>query len=326
MLPLTRQKAVLLAKWSVSIGLIIWILQRADLNTALRAVKQTDPLMLLAALATMAFGLLVRAHKWQMLLEVQGAQVSLTRLHSVTYMSMFFNNFFLGSLGGDAFRFYKAIRYCDTKGGAASTVIMERATGFFMALFMVLVFGLVTVVTQREWVSTTMLVALTLVAIGAGVVMVIIVKLRWFLTHVPMLRRMELITGLANELSTSMRAYATHRKAMFFALILSLVFHVTQTVTVYCFTVAANADVSFVTLLFIAPLVGLLVIIPISMNGLGIQEGSYVVYLEQLGVAGPSALLVAILARLAILFFSLVGGLLFVLQRSGGHETGVQAR
>jgi uncharacterized protein (TIRG00374 family) len=321
-----KDKLILLAKWGVSIGLIVWILQRTDLTDALAAAKQTNLLMLLMALLVAAFGLLVRSYKWQMLLKVQGASVKLSTLHAITYMSMFFNNFFLGSLGGDAFRFYKASGYCDTKGGAASTVVMERATGFFAALAMVLVFGLVIVVTRRELVSTGMLVALTLAAVAAGVLMGMLFMIDWFVAHVPILRRIRMVTRLADEMTKSMRAYAAQRGAVVFALVLSVIFHVIQTLTVYCVTAAANADVSFLSLLFIAPLVGLLVIIPISMNGLGIQEGSYVFYLEQLGVAGPSALLVAILARLAMLFFSLLGGVLFALQSPREQKAEMQTR
>ena len=56
--------------------------------------------------------------------------------------------------------------------------------------------------------------------------------------------------------------------------------------------------------------------IPISINGIGLQEGSYVFYLEQLGVAGPVGLLVAVLARGSLLAMSLLGGLLFLSEKT----------
>ena len=101
---------------------------------------------------------------------------------------------------------------------------------------------------------------------------------------------------------------------------LSLLYHIGNSVALYYFALAANADVSLIPLFFITPLVGLLVMIPVSINGIGIQEGSYVFYLEQIGASGPAALLVAVLARLALLVLSLIGGLLFLVHREGPRQ------
>lgn len=317
-----KRKMLSCIKWGVSISLIVWILLRADLSDAITAVTKINILMVGVALLVMAFGLFVRSYKWQVLLKAQGIKIPLTTLYSFTYMSMFFNNFFLGSLGGDAFRFYKTLEYSDSKGDAASSVIMERATGFFMALLLVLVFGIVIVVAQSNLVSATTLVVLTVVAGIAGILMALLFTLDSFVIRFPVLCRIEQLTKIAAELTNSMRTYGNHRKSVIVALVLSGIFHVTHATTVYCLTLAANTEVSFIALLFIVPLVGVLVTIPISMNGLGIQEGSYVFYLQQLGVSSSAALLVAVLARLATLVFSLLGGLLFAMQSTRPTQTG----
>jgi len=47
---------------------------------------------------------------------------------------------------------------------------------------------------------------------------------------------------------------------------------------------------------------------PIAINGLGVQEATYVVILSAYGVASTSALLAALLTRLILVIFGLVGG------------------
>ena len=107
---------------------------------------------------------------------------------------------------------------------------------------------------------------------------------------------------------------------------LSFLYHIGNSFALYLFALAANANVSILEVMLITPLVGILVMIPVSVNGLGIQESSYVFYLERVGVAGVAALLTAVLARLALFVFSLIGGLLFLLQSSASPRRHSGAR
>jgi uncharacterized membrane protein YbhN (UPF0104 family) len=123
-----RKQAILtLVKWVVSVGLILLILWRADLRDALAALQEVRLSRYAAALLVMAFGILLRAYKWQLLLRVHGAWVALPRLLNLTYISLFLNNFFLGTLGGDAFRIYKAIGYAGTSTPPRSSWTVPRA-------------------------------------------------------------------------------------------------------------------------------------------------------------------------------------------------------
>jgi glycosyltransferase 2 family protein len=264
----------------------------------------------------MAFQLFIRAYRWQLLLDVHGSHIALPVLHRVTYISMFFNNFFLGSLSGDAFKIFEAAGYCSTKGEAASSVIMERVTGFLAALLMVIVFGGSMLLTKTTLLSVSVLVPLVCTTAAAIVLIFCLLHSQFLISRLPLLNHMPQAKRILTDIVASLAIYGRHRDTLFITLLLSGLFYAAQTLTVYCFTSSANAQVSFFPLLFIAPLVGLLALIPISVNGLGIQEGSYIFYLHQLGVPTPQALLMAVLARLALMLFSLLGGLIFLIPSS----------
>jgi glycosyltransferase 2 family protein len=57
-------------------------------------------------------------------------------------------------------------------------------------------------------------------------------------------------------------------------------------------------------------IISLSMFVPITVNGLGIQEGLYVILLGHYGVPATAALGVAVLIRLLMLFYSLLGGVL----------------
>jgi uncharacterized membrane protein YbhN (UPF0104 family) len=109
------------------------------------------------------------------------------------------------------------------------------------------------------------------------------------------------------------------------ALILSLAFYLVQTLTVSLLAVAARTELGFLSLLFIIPLTGILAVIPISINGIGVKEGATIFYLEQIGTPGSAAFLIAISARVGNLLISLVGGLFLLVQSLGRRKATLTA-
>ncbi|MCH8063485.1 MAG: flippase-like domain-containing protein [Chloroflexi bacterium] len=321
-----KRRLFTVAKYGVSLGLLALIIVRADISGFATTIKDVNVLLFMVAMLIRAMNMLVRSYKWQILLSVHGSTLSLSRIQSINYMSLFFNNFFLGSIGGDAFRIYSTIKYSNTKGGAASAVIMERATGLFMALAVVLVLGTAFLLSAQDLITANLIIALSLLGVLGISVILAWLKYSAGISGLTFLKRIPRARALSEDLATSMRAYRNHRRIVLTSLGLSLLYHIVNSFVVYFVALAANANVSVLDVMLITPLVAMLIMIPISVNGIGIQEGSYVFYLEQVGVAGPAALLTAVLARLGLFIFSLIGGLLLLLQFIGRHRKPAGAR
>lgn len=307
-----KRRALLLAKYSVSVGLIALILLRADLDGFLAAIKEVNVLGFIVALLITVLNLLGRSYKWQLLLKVQGARMSVLTAQNLSYMALFFNNFFLGTIGGDAFRAYRVTGYSNSRVGATSSIIMERATGLLGGLVIVLAVGIVYAFTSQTLITAPQLGGLLLLSFIVGLAVFVLFKAHSKLIGLTVWQKHPKLTQLSEDLMSSIRVYQSYKTTMIMALALSLLYHVGNSLTLYFVAVAANAEGAFIPLLFISSLVALLTMIPISVNGLGLQESSFVFYLRQLGVAGPAALLVALLYRAIALILSLVGGLLFI--------------
>jgi uncharacterized protein (TIRG00374 family) len=320
---MSQKTILLLLKAGVSIGLIALLIWRADLRATLTILGDVKLWAFAAALVSMAFGVLLRACKWHLLLRVQGGSGSFLTSVRVTYMSMFVNNFFLGTLGGDAFRAHHASNYSNSVGAAASAVIAERATGIFSAILLVYFAGIL--LAPRELVTTRLLLIVSIVAAIGVVSLGVLVSLRSKLRRIPILRRFPKLTGFSHDLTTSLQIYRNHLGVLAAALILSLAFYLVQTMTVSLLAVAARTELGFLSLLFIIPLTGILAVIPISINGIGVKEGATIFYLEQIGTPGSAAFLIAISARVGNLLISLVGGLFLLVQSLGRRKATLTA-
>jgi uncharacterized membrane protein YbhN (UPF0104 family) len=120
------------------------------------------------------------------------------------------------------------------------------------------------------------------------------------------------LTGTVKNLLNNLSDYRHYRNITIFSLILSLAFHLTTIISMFFSSLAAGVHIDFIYWVLIVPLVSFLIMIPISANGLGVQEGTFFLYLQKLGVDSTSALLVALLPRIGMFLFSLVGGLLYL--------------
>lgn len=112
-------------------------------------------------------------------------------------------------------------------------------------------------------------------------------------------------------------AYSGKPALIVWALLVSMLANGLSIVNIYLYALAVGADVSLAKAAVVAPVVLAVGLLPISLNGLGTIELTFVVLLGLMGVGPETALAVAILRRLVLLGQSLVGGVLYSSRRFG---------
>jgi uncharacterized protein (TIRG00374 family) len=96
----------------------------------------------------------------------------------------------------------------------------------------------------------------------------------------------------------------------------SLITLVTTIFSVYLLLLAFGDGASLAGFAAVFAIVTAIDIIPFSLNGLGIREGTYVYFLGLLGTPASVALGVALLVRLIVALFAVVGGVWFILAKA----------
>jgi uncharacterized protein (TIRG00374 family) len=270
--------------------------------------------LVIAATVLSALSVVSKAWRWGAVMRWRGLPQSSTYLVSSYFIGMFFNNFLPSGLGGDVIRAYQTAR--DTGRGAESvvSVVIERGSGMVSlfaagslgALFVplptsiaLLAHGLFLGSLIGLWAMWSDVTGRVLSFIGA--------RLPKFLQS-PWSK----ITRLYEEF----RGYRHEWRLFLTVMAQSLVTLVTTLASVYCLLLAFDNHVSFGGFAAVYSIVTAIDVIPFSLNGLGIREGTYVYFLGLLGVPDAVSLGVALLVRLIVAIFALFGGLLFLWQGS----------
>jgi uncharacterized membrane protein YbhN (UPF0104 family) len=128
------------------------------------------------------------------------------------------------------------------------------------------------------------------------------------------------------QLAEGVRFYGRHPRLLLGTAALSVVVQLANVLLVYCVGQAIGLPVPAVYYLIFVPLVSLLTLLPISLNGMGIREWTTALFLDPLGVSGGAALCLALLWFFAMTTVSLLGGLVYHFGRfprpEGQHHHG----
>jgi len=251
-----------------------------------------------------------------MLLAIQGVSFRLSRLHAIYYIATFFNNFLPTNIGGDAVRILYTSRKSDARpepgaagltwDTAAAAVVVERLTGV-VALLGVCYAGAGYAVLTGDPPAVFRVVAI----VGtAATVPALLLALGWidlrFLLSIPG-------PSFLKKLLTGILSYKGSSGPMVRVWLLSAGFQVAFVFMIDLLARAAGVEVAMADLLVIVPLQSLVLLLPVTINGIGLSEGGYIMLFSLVGVAAEQALLIAIFVRLLLIPLSVVGGVLYLI-------------
>jgi uncharacterized membrane protein YbhN (UPF0104 family) len=317
----TKPILILLVKILVSGGLLIFFLSRVHPERFLHTFAAANYSWIALGLGVYLFAQTISALRWLVLARPVGIGTPLKEMIRYYLIGMFFNLFAPGTVGGDVSRIYYLVRdeSAHARGNtvttthAAMSVLMDRAIGMIVLVWLgaagLLLFpGYAVPPTVR---SVTLLLAL-------GFVMGVLL--------IPLWRLVLPDDGhpLIVKIRLALRSYRTQWRALAVAGLLSVVVHLIQAWMHVVMGWALSLELPFSYCIIVYPLVGTFAAIPVTLNGIGLREGGYLYLLAVVGIGSEKSIAFGLLLLLIVALDSLIGGALFLLQKST-KPTGVVA-
>lgn len=306
--PNRRSLMLNILKVVVSAGLLALVVSQADLRDVWDLITDANATGLIVALLVVQGGVALRAWRWLALMRGQGDTTPYATLLYLYYVGAFFNTFLPTGFGGDAIRIYELSQNGATTRSAISTVLAERALGLLV------LFAMALVVLPFAWALVPREVALLL----AGIMVVAFVAttlfmnrglVNWLTAHVPLVKAV-LSYPKVVSLYASFHSYAPRAVAQ--AAGISIVFNVTLILGQMLLAHAIGISLSFAHFAVFVPLLSTLLLVPITIGGLGVRESGYVLLFGQAGVPQDQALALSLLTYATALASGIIGGLLYV--------------
>ncbi|MGM0368350.1 MAG: lysylphosphatidylglycerol synthase transmembrane domain-containing protein, partial [Actinomycetota bacterium] len=307
-----------IVKIIVSLTLIAYLIYKYwdNLVSFFRTVTLDDiNLYFLFLAAFMHFtGLLISAVRWKLLLNLQGVRPSINYLNGSLLVGIFLNNFLPSSIGGDTYRAYDAAQLKNSSWPKSITVILvERGTGViglicFVLLSLFLGFNI-------TGLSKLFLVVIILFVLAA-VFLIILLNPRLF-KPLNFLFKIRILRKVKEKIKNFIEAFGALKNKKILALVIFFSFLMQFNVILHYYfaALALKLDVSFISFLFMVPIVLLVAMIPISIGGIGIRENTTAYFLQNFGIGLAKAAIFPLLILFLLLLESIIGGILFLIRK-----------
>lgn len=311
---MTRQRLFNAFKIVVSLGLIAFILTRVGLAETWNALRGAHWGFIIIALALFVLTLPLRALRWQALLDGLGVHVPIARLTGLYFVGTFFNIFLPTGFGGDVIRAVELTQ--DSRHGAEAigTVFVDRLTG----LLVLFVIALAALPFSYRLVETEVAAAIVILALS-GVVG------GWLLLQGDLLgrigRRLSFLPT-QDKLEKLYRAVGgCGQRALAWALVVSVLFNLTNILVNYLIALALDVHLSPWYFFAFVPIISFSLTLPVSLGGLGVREGTYLLLFGQAGVAPEQALALSLAYYAITVVTGLLGGLLYAIEGARGLKS-----
>jgi uncharacterized membrane protein YbhN (UPF0104 family) len=282
----------------VSAALIGYLLATAKLDELAAMLKSWHAIYFFIAVLLEVVRNVIFAYRWKITLSVSGIKVPFPTLVRFYFVGAFFNLFLPTALGGDVVRGYNLAVRSGKKVDAATSVLVER--------IVLLGSGVI----EDATVTTVILFvclgyfALTMLVFNASI-------MRRLIGALEFVKFWDLSERLG-RIYDSLYKFTAHKALLLQCFALSIICQTLAILAAYSLALAINLKLDLVYFFMVLPMIWIITMVPLSINGLGVREGAFVFFFTTVGAPDSAALLLSFLNFSQMIVLGLMGGIIYL--------------
>ncbi len=297
---------IFFVKLAVSTLALYIVIKKIGSENFYNVFHKTNPIFFFIVSLFYILATFISSIRWKMFIP---GDISVMRLFSLYMIGSFFNNLLPGLIGGDALKAYYLYRDTKNTGISMASVFMDRYVGF-VALMMI-----------------------ALIALPFGIVYIRNTELRYiipllilfFVIGSTLFFRLKLGNRLRflNDFYGYFDSYVNNKKnvvILFKTFLLSIIIQLVGMVSVYIIARGFEININFISILIFVPLIVTVSLLPVSISGLGIREGAFVILFGNIGVKPELALMISLTWFLSVVMGSLPGAFFYLINKKVDSE------
>lgn len=305
-----KEKIMFFVRLVVGLGIIFVLFKIVPYGQLKQSLINADLRLIVLSFFVFASLFFITAFRWLWILRCGNIHISYWDSVYLLLCGLFFNLFCPSIIAADVFRTsFIRMRQKDAATKVASTVIMDRVTGF-VGLFMVSLIAVLCVPSIAK--DRVVFIALAfLLSLLLGLNFFIFNQkfaqfCLFFIKWLPFLHRP--ISRLAHQL----HFFKNHPWVYLRCVLLSMLIHGGVVLSFYINAMALHVDSSIGYFAVVVPMTIVLSVLPISVAGLGTREAGSVYFFAKIGVLKSVALGISLLNFVFMVLSGLIGGVLYV--------------
>ena len=301
-----------LLRFLVTGMLLGWIGWKTEWDKVQQGFAHLEVGYWLAAVGVLLASQIVSAARWKVFADQLGMRRTLRQLTGYYFIGMYFNLLLPTSVGGDVVRAWFLNARSGRKLRSVAAVLLDRLNGLGVLVMMACVGALFLPPEMPSWIGWS--VAGIAAAGMFGVLSLLAI------------RHLGLLPANRVQQFNVMWEVVGSPRSLIATTLLSAVVQLANAALVWLIAQGLGSTVPFSYYAVLVPMVSLLTLLPISVNGMGIREEATVLFLAPWGVAKEMALTLALLWFAAHLAASMLGGLVYLFGHFPKPNTGTNEK
>ncbi len=308
----------------VSLTLFLILLSWIDIGQIQDSLIEAQYIYLLIAVVIITVDRVLMGLKWKLLLRARKINISLFKATKIYYIANFLGIFLPPTVGTDLVRAYCISHKEGKLHDIIASILMERYLGF-LGIF---VTGLVGCVYIFNFVSSESLdVSIILIFIGVLTLLTIIGffislssnvarVIKNFLGRFRCKKFLNKVVVKTGNLIDSYANYKHHKLILIFSVLLTFLEIFLVILWSYAIAIGLNISISFLYFAAFIPITLFLIRLPISLDGFGINEGSYAYFLAAIGISKGLGFSLGLINHFITILAIIPGGIFWAIYKS----------
>jgi uncharacterized protein (TIRG00374 family) len=292
-----------------SLGLLALVLWLANWRSVAGVLRQVEGRWIVAAVCLGVADRLVLNYRWQILLAARGVTVGFLRLLGVQLAANFFGAFFPSSVGVDALRIAGLCRAGEPTALVVAATLADRIS-VVIATFLFGSAAILTLAGERipRDVEQVVLYATVAVIVVTLAVLHPVVRRRVRLALLPRIpqRWGKTVSAVAD----AALAFRHEGGTLLAVALLTAVLFAIRILFIKALALACAAQIPITSLMLIIPILWIILMLPVTIGNIGLQDAGYVGLMSLIGIGAPIAVSVSLLEHVTMRLICLPGAFL----------------
>ncbi len=285
----------------VGLAIVTFLVWHYDARSVLRLLAREQPGYFAAAIGVYLLTQVISAYRWRLLAAILQLNASFADFLAFRFIATFANTIVPGVFGGDALRAIYLGRLNSRLGESFASVIADRIVG------LVGLFWLVAIAAFFFHDA-----GLSAVLTGTPIVIGVIALASLVAARGSVIRLVQMMPPRVSRYASFIVTYLEHRATLLTALALSVVVQSLLAVSQCLLARGIGLKESLTLFLVCVPIAGVFASLPLTVNGLGVREGAYLVLFGMTGVDRTNAIALGLLWFVSTTLGALPGLIAFV--------------
>jgi glycosyltransferase 2 family protein len=310
-----KTKIFALAKVTITALLFLYIFNKIDFKQFGATLRNAQIDILIIGFLVLWLGHYICIYRWRMLMRPLMPVLSLGNLFGIYCIGLFFNLTFPTVIGGDVVKMYYAGKPSKSYAQSFAAAFLDRDAGM-LAMMIIACVAVITYPVTVPGIPVTIIIWSVFAAFVVGNIAIFTPRFHLMITNALHRFHLPRVALKIDMISNAFQIMGKHPAILFGALIISFINQLLVISVTWILALGLRLNLSPSYFLVFVPVITLISMIPISLNGMGLREYSFMSLFGAIGVPHASCIALGVISSIIVILSSLPGGIVYIFFRN----------